>query len=625
MVSDKMSEELVKAIGEIQKCSFIIPEYQRGYRWKKNHVTDLLSDILAFKNKPNKSYGEFYCLQPVVVKKINGTEDTWEVIDGQQRLTTLFLILQYALSTRASTEIPHLFSIKYQMRKNSGQFLQNPDSTRAEENADFFHIHAATEAIGEWFNNNKENNEDSLGLASEMYSLIRTGVKIIWYEVSDDQVGAEVFRRLNTGKIPLTNAELIKALFLNNANFQDSRIPPGMPADNSKEIVLRQFKIASEWDNIEYFLQNKDIWGFLGQQDKKKDSRIEHIFAIIKDIDSDNKKSGGDHRQHRFSRLGDIDSDKKNSGGNKKYFDYPLFNYCNDLFNQLSKKDDNWIEEAWQEIKKVRMLIEEWYNNSTLYHYIGYCLSTKIATFVSLIQAYEKPDMDKGKFVQYLMQSIKEHLHLKDESLTEYNYNDHNAKIMKILLLFNIEQSKETAERFSFFEYMQNAWSLEHIRARHQEDIGQKEWLEAWKPEHLKSLRRCYPTDPIIKHLEACEYHSNRSMGPEYRQLINDIIEKYSEDDLEIEMDGIQNLTILDKPSNSSLGNSVFDVKRFKIIQSQDNKTYIPLATRRVFAKHYSPKATSLFLWEQVDATEYMHAIKRTLKYYLSNKKEDSA
>lgn len=65
--------------------SFYIPSYQRGYRWSETEVVRLLDDIYQ-NGKKN------YCLQPVVVRK---KEDQYELIDGQQRLTTLYLIYKY--------------------------------------------------------------------------------------------------------------------------------------------------------------------------------------------------------------------------------------------------------------------------------------------------------------------------------------------------------------------------------------------------------------------------------------------------------------------------------------------------------------------------------------------------
>src|SRR6185436_9981728 len=71
-----------RAVGDIAG-RFYVPAYQRGYRWGKDEVRKLLDDIWESRDKS-------YYLQPVVVKKYDG--DEWELVDGQQRLTTLFLI-----------------------------------------------------------------------------------------------------------------------------------------------------------------------------------------------------------------------------------------------------------------------------------------------------------------------------------------------------------------------------------------------------------------------------------------------------------------------------------------------------------------------------------------------------
>lgn len=82
--------------------SFYIPSYQRGYRWSETEVVRLLDDIYQ-NGKKN------YCLQPVVVRK---KEDRYELIDGQQRLTTLYLIYKYMVFTEMmmiALRIPLLF------------------------------------------------------------------------------------------------------------------------------------------------------------------------------------------------------------------------------------------------------------------------------------------------------------------------------------------------------------------------------------------------------------------------------------------------------------------------------------------------------------------------------------
>lgn len=83
----------LKSVYELLGEKYYIPDYQRGYRWGKQQVLDLLEDISAFQSSESGKGSGFYCLQPLVVKY--NEQDKWEVVDGQQRLTTIFLILQY--------------------------------------------------------------------------------------------------------------------------------------------------------------------------------------------------------------------------------------------------------------------------------------------------------------------------------------------------------------------------------------------------------------------------------------------------------------------------------------------------------------------------------------------------
>ena len=93
---------------------FVIPTYQRGYRWGRRQVVDLCNDFLEYALKEKKPKEGFYSLQPLIVVSDNKlpteleTETaervaTWRekgvyrVIDGQQRLTTIFLLYRFLL------------------------------------------------------------------------------------------------------------------------------------------------------------------------------------------------------------------------------------------------------------------------------------------------------------------------------------------------------------------------------------------------------------------------------------------------------------------------------------------------------------------------------------------------
>ena len=126
-----MIEEAVlepKLVNNI-KGDFFIPAYQRGYRWEKEHVQMLLNDV--WENGDNN-----YSLQPVVVKKLD--ENTYELIDGQQRTTTLYLILKYMKQVLPFIELN--FKLSYETREKSAAFLDSIDEGLKDENIDFHHI-----------------------------------------------------------------------------------------------------------------------------------------------------------------------------------------------------------------------------------------------------------------------------------------------------------------------------------------------------------------------------------------------------------------------------------------------------------------------------------------------------
>ena len=89
-----MSDLRLKPVGKLFGEKFIIPSYQRGYRWTGGEVSKLLDDVKDFFDRDDIKKESFYCLQPLVVCKSKEFPDSWEVIDGQQCLTTIFLILR---------------------------------------------------------------------------------------------------------------------------------------------------------------------------------------------------------------------------------------------------------------------------------------------------------------------------------------------------------------------------------------------------------------------------------------------------------------------------------------------------------------------------------------------------
>jgi len=184
----------LKTINELLKMNFFIPSYQRGYRWSEKEVSDLLNDISEFTPKQIDDTDEkktWYCLQPIVVRIKSGQQ--YEVIDGQQRLTTIYLILYYLNQMYTEENRTPLFELNYETRPTSHSFLKQlkKDEIR-DENIDFYFISTAYKTICNWF---KQDNFD----INDFQSKFKFNTKVIWFESNEDDSIA-IFTRLNIGK-----------------------------------------------------------------------------------------------------------------------------------------------------------------------------------------------------------------------------------------------------------------------------------------------------------------------------------------------------------------------------------------------------------------------------------------
>jgi uncharacterized protein with ParB-like and HNH nuclease domain len=318
----------LKSVGVLLKgkYSFFIPAYQRGYRWDSKQVKDLLNDIWEFhiseKDKDNQGAdkhndGFYYCLQPLVVIKKG---EKYEVIDGQQRLTTLFIVLKYL-------GISEIWNIEYKTRPKSKEFLGKIDGADREkyegDNIDFYYMSKAYKEVENFFNSPDK---------KEFEKTLKDSVKFIWYEIkqkegnhTDEGNHTEVFLRLNKYKIPLTSAELIKALLLLNTQKDGKQ--------EEKEKERERIKISYWLDFIEKRLQEPSFWAFIAPKDMRKDNRIEFIYELI--------------------------SDRKSDERNK----YSVFDYFNGLINKKKTKaeKEEAIEEILSKTKSYFRIFDEWY------------------------------------------------------------------------------------------------------------------------------------------------------------------------------------------------------------------------------------------------------------------------
>jgi len=612
----KMSRITLKTIYEILGEKFIISYYQRGYRWTKEQVEQLLEDIREFSEK-NKNENEFYCLQPIVVKN---TGDGWELIDGQQRLTTIYVILKVIEDIHLKRTIregfnKEIFYLDYQVRENFDKILNGEscdDDSIKEKNIDFYYICESYNTVKNWFqsnqfNFNKYNRFLSTLLAEEDKD---NPVKVIWYEIEKDTDAVEIFTRLNIGKIPLTNAELIKALFLNSSNFANS---------NQEQIRLKQLQIATEWDEIEYTLQKDGFWFFILDKnnktfsDRNYDTRIEYIFDLIK-------------KRPKYA---------------EDYFTFYEF------YKDLKSKD---IENLWKEIKRFFYTLKEWYEDNEFYHLIGYLIVAG-KDITSIKDEYDRKI--KSEFRKYLKEEIYKTIFTRNNgdpnenkalgNIKELEYGSDNVK--NVLLLFNVLillNNKGANMRFPFDRYKKEKWDIEHVFSQTDVDLkgnALKEYvkliLEFWTGEKVemeqldgntvneleKKLDKSVSKELFGKLVKV--YNKDKDTKELFDEVKKELIKAFQEEKIENRAN-ISNLVLLDAGTNRAYKNAFFPIKRGIILEKIKSGSFVPIGTQNVFLKAYSKRFDKIMFWTEDDAKDYLDAIIETFNAFFNQRGDKS-
>ena len=552
----------LKTINELRSLKFYIPSYQRGYRWKEYEVVDLLNDINEFKPRQVDETDDktWYCLQPIVVKAVDN--DKFEVIDGQQRLTTIYLILHYLNQDFKEDKQDKLFTIEYETRAKSELFLQYIKPELKNDNIDFYYINKAYETINAWFDNKEsEVNFDKGGFRSKF----KFNSKVIWYQ-SFDENPIDIFTRINIGKIPLTNAELIKALFLNSSNFD---------SQESEKLKQRQFEIANEWDQIEHALQNDRLWFFISKL-QTDTNRIEFIFDLM-----NTKKDPTDA--------------------------YSTFRYFANLF----RSDKIAIENVWARIKQNYQRFNEWFSERDLYHKIGFLLYVDAISITDLLD--KSSSKSKNDFKNELDNLIKKSLN--NTKLGELQYGDDEVK--KVLLLYNILTMLNSTKDNSYFPFdifKNGKWDIEHITSikdKLPDGKDRRKWLE-------DASVFIDQQEKGGKVLFRRAINFDWKQDDEFKILFDDIVAHFNSKVMDGDINDISNLTLLDSETNRGYKNAVFPFKRKTIIDRDKQGVFIPLCTKNVFLKYFSEYPPKISFWTQEDKENYFQDIDNILSNYLN-------
>ena len=635
-IAMKSVEDLLNGEGADGGYRFIVPSYQRGYRWGKDEVEALLNDLRQYKKECDNDY----CLQPVVVKA-NG-DGAFEVVDGQQRLTTLYIINKVVNQVISGQELPS-YSIEYATRPGSADFLRHIQDMAYEDaesmdNPDFYYMVQAAKTVESWMRNDIGSSLQQIGF----WERAARHVNIIWYEVAfaDDDAhnSIELFRKINIGKIPLTNAELVKGLLI-------SRTPAG------KEEERRN--IASEWDRMENQLQDDDLWYFL--TDRK--SRQQYLTRIDLILDIWYAQQPQPSAQRRDDA-------------------YAVFNY---LYRNMPSDEDaggnaaeRWLQAMWKGCKGIFANLDFWFKDHETYHLLGYLISRRKERreVNELLSLYAKLSAcDKSDMKETLREEIGRTLGIREGIPAEDALNrvadliyDDGIKVRNVLLLFNlltIVEGRSSIMRFPFKLYEEEHWDLEHIHATAGGPPTDDEIREL--DEHMRTMTDVLPAgdttggfvgDGGMQHMNDRRKSFMKGVlgllkESDAESDICDQVENFiDEDDFSegntkqfwdqhseqigknmLEQDSIANLTLLNSSVNRGYGNVSFLTKREWISNADRSTLFIPPATKNVFMKYYTKDPDDFTCWGETDRQGYLHGgsgIIEVLRRYLEPLSDDA-
>ncbi len=439
-------------------------------------------------------------------------------------------------------------------------------------------MHRAFAVIQSWF----DERANATLSAINLYQALAGTVHVIWYQAP---AGSEfdsqaLFTRLNVGRIPLTDAELVKASLLSR--------------------IERKHETAAQWDSIEGDLWSPEVWAFATGASSGGATRIELLLDTVADVMS-GSKTGEGARRVPFA-----------------------------TFETLRPYIATDPQELWDQVVDLHSLVLGWYDDRNLFHKIGYLVASKRATFLELVGLAR--GTTRSAFEEALDARIVRSLDLSRHGLAALTYS--STKTRQALLLMNVETVRNHAhssERYSFSAHARRLWTLEHIHAQNPQGLNTVEQWTAWLTEHRKALPAldlpAGQSEALQDQIDlALPTISKDTFDPLHRELVAVFTASAEPDEVagpeaadRDDIDSITNLALLAGDDNSVLNNSVFEVKRRHVIALDQEGSYIPVCTRNVFLKYYdtSSGAQQIHFWGPRDREAYLEAMCRTLDPYL--------
>lgn len=575
-VKNIFSDDIDGCLLDYEAQYFHIASYQRGYKWGSDEngaVTILLNDLHDAYSKSINVKKEFdYYLQYITLKKVDES-NYLEVIDGQQRLTTLSIMLSvlsfllkkdniaknrldYAVRSNFFEQYiytPEKLELLIQCEWNRDNGLVVEDTTF--NNQDTYYLFGALKSCFAYFKTFEETK------LQQFYNFFCNQVQII-VNVVEHVSSEKVFSNLNSNKIPLTEAELIKALFITKY----ARIAESDRTKSFREIQEQRLILGRRWDEIENWVNDKEIKMFYFSS--FNDPMFGFLSLVAKSIKDVSFKEDTSHHE---------------------------------LFNFFNQQD---IQKIQEELYNTFWILKDWYKDTTIYNRLGYLFFHK-GSKIDILDFEKSFKYDsKENFNNDLLKKVIENI----PEGTDYNYESNPIEIHQILLAINALQNDT---KFNFYSYVKEKWTLEHIFPQKPE--GKKNVLTESDKANIIDMVNEEDKKKVQQVL------NKKERSPEEKELYTDALKRSGY------IHHLGNMCLLSNIDNILNGCGFYDEKRTKILKRIKNGGFIPSHTIEVFTKSIFDENPGDFTrWNKLNIDKHREIIEGRISNLTTLLKEES-
>ena len=582
------------------KNCFMIPAYQRGYKWTStganSHVEVLMRDLnSAFeKGGDNRYYLQFLTLKE--------NDDQLEVIDGQQRLTTL-TILFCVLAHFKEAKIEDDFfrdKLKYQVRENFvkeyiyeniSRILDTQDwadfveNYPQHDNQDVFFIYHASKFIKDYVELEIPESKRN----GFYYYLCEKVLLII--NLVENLNSEKIFVNVNKG-VKLQDEDLVKGLLLTKIPLDNQAQHYRMTENEINEI---RTNIGRQWDDLARWVSRYEITYFF-KRHSSYDNRLGWLIQLA------------------YPKIQSVGSFN------------PMFSYLDDLYRTKKKP----AIEIFKEIRKTMLTLNDWFEEPELCNLLGYLLHVNDSKGIKILWQDLCVFNTKSALLLKLKALCKETLPLDDEGngLQKLNYEDFKHELFNLFLLLDVAKflpiGTRNSSHYDFSKISTDNWSIEHIFPQNAKDfknmniLGEADLLiiNELLPDNIVEISvdgEENMEEILALHRKIKQSKNECHIEEEERDVLQFLLEKKARD-----LHRLGNLALLQQGMNAELSNHFFDGKRKKLVQKVSEGKFVPFHTYDVFSKLVIDTNTGLHVWSKADIEKHEDYIKEQMSLIVS-------